>query len=195
MLCRDSCGRTLNCLTSCDESLFTCTDSCPCYADCPDGCKDCDNKICKRTAILVLNTNLFGSSAPQLIDIFGNSKVANFEFLEDTDAAIACGLTFQNEMWIYGGQREPRQISKVVGCSLERVGSLLFDHFLGACAVGGDFVYLCFNYDNNDYKRCRRSRNPERNFEQIRKSNHEHISTRMAASNGKLGTDLLIYCH
>ena len=76
-----------------------------------------------------------------------------------------CGVTFQNEFWMFGGFYEKRQvnkyilnyflnfifkISKVVGCSLKRQSSLEFDFRYGACGTYQlqykEKILLCFDY-------------------------------------------------
>ena len=89
-------------------------------------------------------------------------------------------------MLIYGGYVERRQISKVVGCSLKRIGSLPFDHNGGACAAGGGFIYLCFSDFHAHFKDCRRSKHPVYTFGRITNSNYGHRSIRLAASNGEV---------
>ena len=81
-----------------------------------------------------------------------------------------------------------RQLSRVNGNRLERMGSLDFDFYAGACAViNDDKVYLCFNYDvyDDSQKLCRFSSRPEENFQEIAKSTHEHGTTSIAASQSK----------
>lgn len=45
---------------------------CPCEANCPNGCDDCENPICKPigNAILVLNTS-YSSNKPFIVDFNG----------------------------------------------------------------------------------------------------------------------------
>ena len=90
-------------------------------------------------------------------------KEINFSFGDETDAIYACGITFQNEFWMFGGWNENRQvnkyilnsflnfifkISKVVGCSLKRQSSLEFDFYRGTCGTYQlqykEKILLCF---------------------------------------------------
>ena len=92
-----------------------------------------------------------------------------------------------NELFIFGGLREERQISKLTGCSLERVGSLSFDHFYGTCAaVNDNEIYLCFNLNIwGDFKKFRKANDPMGVFEEINPTNYEHVFGRIGASSGK----------
>ena len=48
-------------------------------------------------------------------------------------------------MVIFGGHNEERQISRLKGYKLKRIGSLDFEHMFGACSVMNEEIYLCFN--------------------------------------------------
>ena len=57
----------------------------------------------------------------------------------------SCSTSFNGEMLIFGGQQEPRQVSKIRGCGLERVSTLPFD-FDGACQARiRNQILLCFS--------------------------------------------------
>jgi len=43
--CTSSCSDS-NCLLDCNRAWAICDNSCPCHADCIDGCKGCENPIC-----------------------------------------------------------------------------------------------------------------------------------------------------
>ena len=71
-------------------------------------------------------------------------------------------------------------------CTLKLVGQLAFNHHKGGCAnVDDRLIYLCFNYESDDKKKCRYSSSPLGEFEQISDSNHEHAYTRIAADKCK----------
>ena len=192
----------VGCITQCSRELEIQMDQCPCKvllqmksfyinfifkSGCPKGCP-CPEYECPDTAVLVLNT-YYSTNVPLVIDSSGNSRQPNFEFKDETEAEYSCGVSFKNRMYIYGGGYDKKQISKIVDCSVTRVGSLAFDHYRAGCATGGDEVYLCFNYaDSNDYQKCRKSANPEKDFQETSMSNHPHCRTRTAASKGKFRT-------
>ena len=37
----------IDCQFDCGQSLQSCLDACPCFANCPDGCKGCPNSVCQ----------------------------------------------------------------------------------------------------------------------------------------------------
>ena len=85
---------------------------------------------------------------------------------------------------MFGGNKEKRQISRVDGCGLKRVGSLAFDFYKGACTtVNDDLLVLCFPY--NDGKRCHKTNNPDSAFTQMASTRYKHLLTRIASVNGK----------
>ena len=69
-----------------------------------------------------------------------------FELAEGTEVHRSCGLTWRGENYIFGGDIEKRQISKIVDCGLERVGSLSFNFTNAACTnLNDEIIYLCFD--------------------------------------------------
>ena len=168
---------------------------CPCQPGCPSGCP-CPEYLCpfhpplvQLKSVLILST--YKSNKAVITD--GNGKeeypVNDFMFMfgTNTEAAYSCSVTWRGELFIFGGYAEKRQISKLNGCKLERVGSLTFDHYFGACAVVNNdhTIYLCFDYNNSfGYKKCRKANEPLGVFKEISSSNYEHIFARIAASQG-----------
>ena len=160
---------------------------CPCQSDCPQGCP-CPSYACPDTQsnILILNTRY--ENVPIITDIYGSEKRDfDFEFQPDTEVDMSCSITWQNELFVFGGARMKRQISKLVGCSLTNVGQLSFDHKYGACSnVANRMLYLCFNSDYGDEKKCRFASSPNDEFEEISDSSYEHEFTRIGSSDRKL---------
>ena len=104
----------------------------------------------------------------------------------NTEVYNSCSLTWQNEFYIFGGHSRKRQISRVVGNKLTKVGTLSFDLYLGTGSVmGSNLIYLCFNYDSSDYRRCRVSEHPLEQFNEIQESVYEHALIQTAASDCK----------
>ena len=99
----------------------------------------------------------------------------------------AVHVTFRNRFYVFGGLSQERQISEVTQGELKRIGTLDFDHNLGACSnVDDREIYLCFDlskYDN--MKQCRSAYDPLGKFTKITKSTFEHRWTRTAASPSK----------
>ena len=124
-----------------------------------------------------------------LIDSSGRQdQISCFSYDEKTEIYGSCSLTWQNNFYVFGGETNIRQISKVIDKKLTKIGSLDFDHRYGACSVMGmDELYLCFNYANrNESSLCRTSENPLGEFYEIVESNYEHRLIKTAASDCKL---------
>ena len=114
-------------------------------------------------------------------------KLACFERDDKTDAYHSCSINWQNQSHIFGGIHQKRQIDKLNGYKLERIGDLPFDHGSEACSVmNNQFIYLCFSFDLFDaFKRCRRSTGSWKTFEKITLSNHDHQKARTSCSDSK----------
>ena len=199
----------LLCMASCSRDLETNLEECPCRSQCPNGCPcpsyDCPEELTTtmstpttvsttttttpakpRNSILVLSTN-GGYKAPVITDANGREHYNFFfRFGESTSVYYSCSMTFRNEFYVFGGFSgdDSRQISKLVGCHLRRIGTLAFDHRLGACTIVNDEkVYLCFSSgSSNDYKKCRFSYTPDGLYMESTPSVHEHRLTSVAAS-------------
>ena len=114
-------------------------------------------------------------------------ELACFAQDDTTQAWESCAISWNNQLFIFGGMFERRQISRLTGHKLEKVGSLDFDHKNGACSVmANSFIYLCFNDDYDDHYRCRRSTGPLEQFSTISLSNHRHSSIRTSSQDSKL---------
>ena len=134
--------------------------------------------------MLILNT-FSGENRPLVIDGYGESiSDVSFTF-QGTQAYKSCSLTWKGQMLVFGGDENKTQIAKINKCKLEQIGSLVFNHYYGACTVGGDGdIYLCFNADDsNDYEKCRKSSDPTGLFSEIPLTKYEHRYTRVASSN------------
>ena len=44
--CTDACNADSACVYECDYAAAACTNSCPCFQDCPSGCGSCDSTFC-----------------------------------------------------------------------------------------------------------------------------------------------------
>ena len=115
-------------------------------------------------------------------------KVENdfgFEFGNNTSVYGSCSMTYKNEFFVFGGAGESRrQISKLSGCRIERIGTLDFDHYIGACTgVRDTRIYFCFS--RYDSKKCRYAGNPLDTFTEAASSSFEHEATSIAASDCK----------
>ena len=109
-----------------------------------------------------------------------------------TEVYRSCSISWRNQFFVFGGESQKRQISRLVGYELLRIGTLDFDHYFGGCTnVADDQLYLCFSSaDGGDYKKCRVASDPMSDFTEVQLSVFEHKTTRVASSNSKL----LIQC-
>ena len=86
-------------------------------------------------------------------------------------------------MYVFGGLNEMRQISKVSGCGLERIGNLAFDLSGGACTViRNKQIMLCFDWTNDEGRVCRVGQSPTGSFNKIKESNYHHYQTHIASN-------------
>ena len=122
-----------------------------------------------------------------LINSAGEQKeLSCFERGDITDATYSCLINWKNHLFVFGGWYEKRQISRLSGYRLERIGTLDFDHQYGACSVmANQFVFLCFNLHSSDHKRCRRSTGPLKPFTEVTLAKHEHSNTQTSCSESK----------
>ena len=118
-----------------------------------------------------------------MTDLMGKQSTSlNFKISDDTQVYSSCGITFNGQFFIYGGDGNyDRQVAKVNGCSLEIVGSLEFDFQRGGCTTANNQILLCFDY-YGDHKTCYSSMNPMGPFTTIDKSIYEHAKIRIASS-------------
>ena len=96
------------------------------------------------SAVLILNTSL-SSTVPVLTNATGREdKDFNFEIDEEAEVRSSCSLTWQNELYVFGGGSKKTQISKVQSCRLAPIGQLAFNHNGDCVNVAGKAVVLCF---------------------------------------------------
>ena len=109
-----------------------------------------------------------------------------FEKAVKTDAYQSCSLTWNNKLFIFGGAYERKQISRLDGYKLNRIGSLFFDHQYGACSqMNNKYIFLCFS--SKDTTTCRRSTSPLESFVKIASSTYSHRGISVSASESKFG--------
>ena len=124
-----------------------------------------------------------------LINSAGDQEeLACFQRDSNTDAYRSCSINWNNQLFIFGGETERRQISRLTGHKLERIGDLTFDHDFAACSVmSSQYIFLCFNLaDSNDHKRCRRSTGPLDQFSEVALSTYNHGYSQTSSSDSKL---------
>ena len=115
----------------------------------------------------------------------GQEELTCFERDDNTEALYSCFINWENQLFIFGGATEKRQISRLSGYKLERLGDLPFDHYWAACSVmANQYIFLCFDW--NDTKRCRRSTGPLEQFSEVALSTHAHRRIETSCSESKL---------
>merc|ERR1711892_533462 len=108
-------------------------------------------------------------------------KDFDFEIDEEAEVFYSCSLTWQNELYVFGGHSKKTQISTVQSCRLAPTGQLTFEHRLGDCVnVADKAIVLCFNEAFGDYKKCRVASSPTGAFSEMKQSQYEHRQTRIA---------------
>ena len=146
-------------------------------------------------SVLVLNTYK-PVNVPLVIHSDGQVDT-NIDFTLDPDTSVyqSCSLKFKNQHLIFGGEGiYRRQISRIIGCRLQRVGELPFDLRTGACTTIDDhLLYLCFNYGGSeaDTRRCRYTTEPEGSYENATLCKTGRPDIRIAASSSKVYPYLL----
>ena len=129
----------------------------------------------------MLNTN-WGEKAYKLYPDRKLVKTSNVKYGPETSVYESCSITWKNEFFVFGGNNsDKKQISKMVGCKLTRIGSLDFDHFAGTCSnMNNRLLYVCFDYGNA--KKCRLAADPLDSFIGVQNSTFEHKYARIAIS-------------
>ena len=71
---------------------------------------------------------------------------------DDTEVYRSCSATLNGELFVFGGYSESnnlrKQVSKVKGCGLKRIGDLSYDFYQGACGtylMPDERILLCFS--------------------------------------------------
>ena len=208
--CLLGCSHDDSCLTYCNREYKANIEECPCQDNCPNGCP-CPNYACQETTslittttaattmtstttlttkrvgqnqtVLALNNNAGWQAA--LIDSNGRQEKLGC-FVPDlvSEAHQSCGLTWENNMYIFGGKFNKRQISRLNRYKLQSIGRLPFDFKNGACTNMADQkFFLCFDY--NDDRRCHWSTEPLGSFNDVPLASYNHKQIRISSSECK----------
>ena len=131
-------------------------------SNCPTGCP-CNDFDCASPlkSLLVLNT-YESENVPLLMDSNGYFKQIDFDIESMTEVAHSCSATINGEFFIFGGRTQKRQVSKIINCSLRRVGDLPYELFAPTC---GTFEFpeersmICFSskHEKSCVRYCKRS--------------------------------------
>ena len=195
------CKNTIGSFTcACDEgfdedSLGSCVDINECIQN-EDLCSqdhECRNTVgsfeCKQKSVqLLVLSSRKGWKPTVIIDQLGRKKELNcFEKEKKVEAYGSCFLKWNNKLHVFGGDYEKRQISRLDGYRLKRIGSLSFNHMDGTCTIMNDTIFLCFNTDNHyDSRKCRKSNSPTGVFTEIPSSFYRHPWSTVSSSDSKL---------
>ena len=152
--CVGQCSDDLECAADCARTLDVCQRTCPCFEECPNGCNGCQNPVCDRNLTTVVSLNTYGSNNAFLLNPLDDGNLydpkVNFSYESNTEVYYSCYTVFQGKQYIFGGEENPRQISVVNDCSLQRVGDLHFDFYEGSCLSWDDQqLILCFDHTAN----------------------------------------------
>ena len=137
--------------------------------------------------VLILSTN-----TPDTVPVITNSNGRSdknffFMFDEGTEVLAACSLTWRGEHYVFGGELNKNQISRISDCQLKSVGQIQFPLWHGSCTnVADQFIYLCFSDTAGDGQRCRKSSNPTGQYQEVRSSVYEHRSILIASNTCKI---------
>ena len=69
------------------------------------------------------------------MDSNGDYKSIDFKMESLTEVYQSCSATINGEFYIFGGETQSRQISKIRDCSLKRVGDLPYELQYPACGT------------------------------------------------------------
>ena len=99
----------------------------------------------------------------------------------DVRKLLYCGVTWKNEMYLYGNQR----IAHLHGYKFSVVDQN-FNFYRGACsAMNDEYIFLCFNIVEDMDKECRRATDPLGYFTEVAPSNKYHKRIPISASESK----------
>ena len=150
--------------------------------------------LARNKTVLVLNSRN-GWKPALIVDSNGRQdELGCFAHDQNAEVLRACSVTWQNEFYIFGGELNNRQISKLIGYNLKVVGSLAFDHYWATCTnMANRKLFLCFNVasklipHSSDDKRCRWTNEPLGDFQQATLARYEHGGgARISSSKGNL---------
>lgn len=153
-----------------------------------------NGKVCTRDSLLILNSGPRKQGGQPTwkpaawINITGSLEKLPSDCVErdqGTEAWKSCSVQWQNKMHIYGGHKYQRQITRLDGFQLRKIGDLTFDFIFGACStINGQFIYLCFDLKSG--KQCRRSLEPSFSEFDSSVSNNRHRATQISSSESEL---------
>ena len=115
-----------------------------------------------------------------LLHADGGASEVDFTYGSGADIWKSCSVKFQGEIYVFGGTRTGKQISKVGQCRLDRIGQLNTNMIYGDCTNFNDeYIVMCF--DQWECNKCYKASGPLETFEPITDSHYEHCETQIAA--------------
>ena len=97
-------------------------------------------------------------SAPKEVECFEARNALSYTEPVAIETQMSCPVTWQNKLHLLGGGIR-RQVVRLDGHVLKRIGDLAVDHFLGTCtAIENKMIVLCFPY--SDKYGCRWATGP-----------------------------------
>ena len=107
------------------------------------------------TNVLVLNTMYRDQAVITNSSGLETDLRFRFKYGENTEVYQSCSIMWHGELYVFGGDDNKRQISKVHSCGLYHYGTLRFPFNNGACANFNDErVYLCFSFFSQGSNQC-----------------------------------------
>ena len=100
--------------------------------------------------------------------------------LNNKEVRDSCGVTHENNFFIYGGQSNKRQVLQLTDCSLSNIGSIPFNHYRGANRL------IILSFDHDEDKQCRKATTPLGEWSDMALSTYDHHATQIATSPGNL---------
>ena len=130
------------------------------------------------------------SYTPRLIDTVGELSTT-FDFNRH-QVYKGCGVEFQNKQYIFGSDKNKRQVLRIDDCGFVKLNELAFDHWAGACGSTDDVIVLCFaEYEGfngsggKDYRHCRQASSPTGPWVEMEPTTFDHRYTSIATSPGE----------
>ena len=116
-------------------------------------------------------------------------KQTDFTFSSGTEVEGSCSVVWRDEMFVFGGNNQNHQISKVESCRLTLVGQLSMKANKPACTnVGDELIFICFHdkSDPSTDQKCFKAAEPLAEPVAARDSTYNHGNTRIGNDGGKV---------
>ena len=96
----------------------------------------------------------------------------------------SCGVTHENNYFIFGGENFKKQVLKLDNCGLTNLEPLPFNYNRGACGSSNGTIYLCFSDGYQNAKLGRRATSPLGPWSAMESSTYKHRYTVSVSSQG-----------